>query len=198
LASRAAEPMSEVDVTGLLRAWSAGEAAAGERLMPLVYQELKRIARSQLGANNAPVTLQATELVNEAYVRLAGQNRVEWSNRAHFFALAATIVRRILLDHARRRYAQRRDRRQEVRLEDSSPLMSHERAEELLQLESALERLQTVDARRARLVELRYFGGLNIDETATILNVSPSTVKRDWHLARAWLYRALQEPRAPA
>lgn len=185
------------DVTELLRAWSTGDREAGERLLPLIYRELKQISRSQLNGSAGSITLQATELVNEAYIRLADQSLTRWSDRGHFFALAATVIRRVLLDHARKRFAQRRDRRLEVPIETTSEPMSEQRAEEIVRLEEALEALAGLDPRQARMVELRYFGGLTIEETADVLGVSPATVKRDWLAARAWLYRYLAEDGGP-
>jgi RNA polymerase sigma factor (TIGR02999 family) len=181
------------NVTSLLQAWSAGDNQAGDALLPLIYNELKKISRIQLRSSGTPVTMQATELVNEAYLRLADQNQTEWNDRAHFFALAATVIRRIMLDHARKRCAQRRDRRLEVNIDDQFNLVSSERAEELVQLDEALEALGEVDERQARLVELRYFGGLTIEEAAEVLDISSSTVKREWLVAKAWLYRRLQQ-----
>ncbi len=136
-------------------------------------------------------------MLHEAYIRLADQNVTDWQSRAHFFALAATVVRRILLDHARYRLAARRDRRAEVALEPEhdAPAMSVERAEEVMQLHDALNVLADLDARRARVVELRYFGGLDVTETAAVMNTSTATVKRDWALARAWLRRRITPPR---
>ncbi len=177
------------DVTGLLHAWADGDIAAGDRLFPLVYAELHRISEGQLRRQGAPVTLQATEVIHEAYLRLADQNRTDWRNRAHFFALAATMMRRVLCDHARRRLAQRRDRRREVPL-DGVPepvLMSETEADEIVRLDEALCELAREDARRAQVVELRWFAGMGVEETAEVMELSPATVKRDWTLARAWL-----------
>jgi len=184
------------DVTQLLRDWSSGDQAAGERLLPLVYRELKAISRSALGRHRASVTLQATELVSEAYLKLADQRHVQWQDRNHFFAIAATVVRRVLLDAARRRLAARRDRRLELSLdattEEQAATMSLDRALELLDLDTALAALAELDARQARLVELRYFAGLSIPDCAAILDISEATAKRDWFAARAWLYRYLK------
>lgn len=179
-------------VTQLLQAWASGDRTAGDDLMPIVYAELKRISRAQLRASDVPVTMQATELVNEAWMRLAGQRQADWNDRTHFFALASTMIRRVMLDHARKRCAQRRDRRLEVPIDDQFEVMSEARAEELVQLDEALAELEQLDPRQARLVELRYFGGLTIEETAHVLDISPSTVKRDWLLARAWLFRRVR------
>ncbi len=187
---------SEADVTGLLRAWSSGDEAAGEALLPVIYAELKKISRAQIHLAGVPVTLQATELVHEAYIRLAGQRQADWNDRSHFFALAATVIRRLLLDHARGRCAQRRDRRREVALDSVPELMSTSAAEELIQLDNALINLTRMDERQGRLVELRYFAGLSIQEAAEVLSISPATAKRDWRLARAWLYRQLDNQSA--
>jgi len=181
------------DVTQMLNAWSAGDQEAGAELLPHIYSELKRISRAQLRASDLPVTMQATELVNEAYLRLAGQRAGDWNDRTHFFALASTMIRRVLLDYARKRCAQRRDRRMEVKFDDQPDLMSPERAEELVQLDDALAALHELDEPKARLVELRYFGGLTIDEAAEVLDCSASTVKRDWLVAKAFLYRHMSQ-----
>ncbi len=181
-------------VTVLLRAWAEGDAGAGEQLFPLIYRELRRISEVQLRRSARPVTLDPTEVLHEAYLRLSDQKVSDWRNRAHFFALAATVVRRVLLDHARHRLAARRDRRVEVSLETDHHrhLMSEDRADELIQLDEALSALSDMDLRRARVVELRYFGGLSVEETAEVLGVGTATVKRDWALARAWLRTRIQ------
>lgn len=184
------------NVTQLLRAWSQGDPGAGDALLPLVYGELQRISRSQVRRSATPITLQTKELVHEAWLRLADQNVSDWRNRAHFFALASTLVRRILVDYARHRCAQRRDRRQEVPLDQERPALSEQQSEEILSLHQALEALSEVDARQAELVELRYFGGLSIEEAALVQQTSPATVKRDWAVARAWLFRRLNEGHA--
>ena len=175
------------DLTALLQAWSTGNGAAGERLMALVYDELKVLSSSRLRAHGGSVTLQATELINEAYLRLSAQSDTDWRNRSHFFAIAATVMRRVLLDQARRRHSARRDRRLESSENPEQLAMSGERAEQLLSLDSALDRLEALSPRQARVIELRYFGGLSIAEAAEMLEISEATVKRDWALARAWL-----------
>jgi RNA polymerase sigma factor (TIGR02999 family) len=179
------------DVTGLLLAWGQGDAAAGDRLLSAIYDELHRQAARAMRHENDGNTLQATALVHEAYIRLVDQRRVEWRNRAHFFGVAAQMMRRVLVDRARARLATKRGGEfQQVTLGDleagdeSSSL-------DVLALHEALERLATLDPEQARLVELRYFGGLNIDDTARALGVSPATVKREWAVARAWLRREL-------
>ncbi len=177
------------EVTILLQAWSEGDRAAGDRLFAIVYGELRRLAASQIRRSAVPVTIQATEVIHEAYFRLAQQDRTDWKSRAHFYAMAATVIRRVLLDYARHRLAERRDRRQEVPL-DNSPepvAMSLERADELVQLDAALHELSALDPRRARVVELRYFAGLGVADIAEVLRISEPTVKRDWAVARAWL-----------
>ncbi len=179
------------DLTSLLQDWSRGDKHAGDRLMRLVYQELKSLSAGRLRAHSGSVTLQATELINEAYLRLSSQSETEWQNRSHFFAIAATVMRRILLDRARHRHSAKRDRRLESEAPPDLQDMSANRAEQLLTLDMALEELAQLSPRQARVVELRYFGGLNIEETAVALDVSPATVKRDWNLARAWLLHKL-------
>ncbi len=177
------------EVTVLLQAWSSGDRAAGDRLFSIVYGELKRLAASQIRRSAVPVTIQATEVIHEAYFRLARQDRTDWQSRAHFYAMAATVIRRVLLDYARVRLAGRRDRRQEVPL-DGAPepeAMSYERADELVRLDNALSELAERDPRRARVVELRYFAGLGVLDIARVLEISEPTVKRDWAFSRAWL-----------
>ncbi|HRP07259.1 MAG TPA: ECF-type sigma factor [Gemmatimonadales bacterium] len=182
-------------VTVLLKAWSDGDRAAGDRLFGIVYGELRRLARVQIRRASVPVTIQATEVIHEAYIRLAKQDATDWKNRAHFYAIAATVIRRVLLDYARNRLAGRRDRRQEVGLDNTpeAEMMTLDRADELIQLDAALDELGRTDARRARVVELRYFAGLGVADIATVIQVSEPTVKRDWAFARAWLRRRLSE-----
>jgi RNA polymerase sigma factor (TIGR02999 family) len=181
------------DVTGLLQRWGDGDASAAERLLPAIYDELHRQAARAMRRENAEHTLQATALVHEAYLRLVDQRRVEWKNRAQFFGIAANVMRRVLVDHARARLAAKRGGgAAQVTLGGADrDARDGDDGIELLALHDALERLQQFDADQARLVELRYFGGLNIDETAEALGVSPATVKREWALARAWLRREL-------
>jgi RNA polymerase sigma factor (TIGR02999 family) len=179
------------DVTRLLLAWSEGEPAAADALMEAVYTDLRRMARGYLSRERSDHTLPPTALVHEAYVRLVDQRHVRWQNRAHFFAIAARVMRRILVDHARARASLKRGGAEPVRLlvEDSQlepPLV------DILALDVALDRLAAIDARQSQLVELRFFAGLTIEEVASVLSVSVVTVKRDWALARAWLYRELQ------
>ena len=178
-------------VTGLLLAWSAGDQAALEKLVPLVYSELHRLARRYMRRENAGHTLQTSALVNEAYLRLIEAHRVEWQSRSHFFAVSAQIMRRILVDFARARQNLKRGgggRRVSL---DEALVVSPERGVDLLVLDEALERLCTLNVRQSQVVELRYFAGLNEEEVAEVLKISPRTVRHDWSLARAWLYREL-------
>lgn len=185
------------DITGLLRCWSAGDRDAEAQVLPLIYDELRRIARTGLNGDAGSITMQATDIVNEAYLRLARQRDVDWQDRQHFFAITATVVRRILLDAARKRLADKRDRRREAIALDAAPeapprqAMTEARASELLDLDSALDDFSSTYPRQARLVELRYFAGLSVEETAEYLSVSAATAKRDWVMARAWLHRRL-------
>jgi len=181
------------DVTTLLRRWRVGEVGAEELLLGAVYSDLRRIARGQLRGERAGHTFQATDLVHEAYFRLVDQTRVDWHDRAHFFAIAATCMRRVLVDHARARLAAKRAH------EPVSLALAEGRAEELpevevLDLDRALDRLAGTYPRHARVVELRYFSGLEVEEIASVLDVSDRTVKRDWSFARAWLLRELARP----
>ena len=181
------------DVTALLLAWRAGDAEAGERLLPLVYEELHRQAARAMRREDEAHTLQATALVHEAYLRLVDQRHVDWKNRAHFFGVAAQAMRRVLVDHARGRLAEKRGgTMQRVTLGDAGAEPSADAGLEVLALHEALERLAALDPEQARLVELRYFGGLGIEETAEALGVSAATVKREWAVARAWLRRELE------
>jgi len=180
------------DLTGLLVEWRDGDKAALDRLMPLVYDELRRIAHRYIQRERAGHTLQTSALVNEAYLRLAGQQDVSWQNRAHFFAVTAQTMRHLLIDHARRRrYAKHGGELQQVPIDDASQ-MSMQRATELIALEEALDELATLDQRKSQVVELRYFGGLSLEETAEVMNVSLMTVRRDWRAAKAWLYRRIK------
>jgi RNA polymerase sigma factor (TIGR02999 family) len=183
--------LSPHDVTGLLLEWRHGDVAAFDKLMPLVYGEMRRIAHRYMQQERDGHTLQTTALINEAYVRLVGQQKMEWRNRAHFFAVTAQVMRHVLIDHARRlHYAKRGGAAQRVTLEEAEA-MTQERAAELVALDEALNELAQLDPRKSRVVELRYFGGLSIEETADVLEISEMTVRRDWRAAKAWLYRAL-------
>jgi RNA polymerase sigma factor (TIGR02999 family) len=185
------EKASPASVTELLVAWSEGDEAAHERLVPLVYEELRRLARRHLARERAPA-LQTTALVHEAYLRLIDQRSVRWQNRAHFYAICARMMRRILIDEAR---ARRCDRRGGGALHvslDAAAEVSAERAAQLVELDEALERLAAKDERKARVVELRFFGGLSVEETAAALGISGVTVMRDWSTAKAWLHREIE------
>ena len=177
------------NVTPLLRAWSEGNEQALERLIPLVYRELHRIARGCMARENPNQTLQATALVNEAYLRLVDARHVHWQDRSHFFALCARAMRRILVDHARSRASLKRGARQ-VCLELDEGKAAGKSAN-LMELDDALTRLAALDPRKSQVVELRFFGGLSEVETAAALGVSEETVQRDWRMARTWLYREL-------
>jgi RNA polymerase sigma-70 factor (ECF subfamily) len=178
------------DVSILLRAWSGGDQNALDKLAPIVYDELRRLARYYLHRERPGHSLQATALVNEAYLRLVDYKRMQWGNRAHFFAVSAQLMRRILVDHARRHNLKRGGGVQHVELEDAA-VVGGDRAENLVALDDALQALARMDARKARVVELRFFGGLSVEETAEVLQVSQGTVMRDWSTARAWLYREM-------
>jgi len=180
----------EAGVTRLLIAWSNGEASAAEPLMDAVYVELRRLARGYLRRERADHSLPATALVHEAYVKLVDQRRVRWQNRAQFFAIASQVMRRLLVDHARARDASKRGAAVTVSIENVDRTADG-RPADILALDLALEKLARVDARQARLVELRFFGGLTVDEAAEVLDVAAITVKRDWAMARTWLYREL-------
>jgi RNA polymerase sigma factor (TIGR02999 family) len=181
--------VSESPVTALLNRWREGDATALEKLLPLVYDELRRIAARQLRRERPNHTLQPTALVHEVYLRLVDQHRIEWQNRAQFFGVAAQLIRRILVDHARnRRTAKRGGGTLTVTLDDAISEPAR-RDIDLVKLDDALLSLATKDQQQSRVVELRFFGGLSIDDTAEVLGVSPSTVKRDWAAAKAWLYR---------
>jgi RNA polymerase sigma factor (TIGR02999 family) len=183
--------MSDGTITKLLQNWSAGDPQAAERVLPLVYEELRQIAARQLREERGDHTLQATALVNEAYLRLQGQEGFEWPSRAHFFAFAAHLIRRVLVDHARHRNrAKRGGKIERVALAEARDL-ALERPPDLVALDDALSHLETLDPRKAAVVELRYFGGLTLEEIAHHLGISPETVGREWRRARAWLYTEL-------
>lgn len=188
-------PVPPSDVTRLLKAWSDGDRSAGERLVDAVYGELRRQAARAMRHESPSHTLQTTALVHEAYLRLIDQRHVEWRNRAHFFGVAAQLMRRILVDHARARLAAKRGGDAErLSIGDVEPAdVSGESAQDVdvLALHEALERLAVLDPEQERLVELRYFSGMTIEETAEALGISPATVKREWAVARAWLRREL-------
>ena len=179
------------EVTQLLIAWSNGDQEALEKLVPLVYDELRRIARRYMKREPAGHTLQTTALVNEAYLRLIEQKEMKWQNRTHFFAISAQLMRRILVSMARARYASKRGGEARHVSLDEALVISEERAAELVALDEAMNELAALDPRRSRVVELRYFGGLSVEETAEVLKISPETVMRDWKRAKAWLYTEL-------
>ncbi len=180
------------DVTRLLGAYGKGDPAALELLLPYVYDELRAIAHRHLARERPDHTLGATALVHEAYLRLVDQTRMQWDGRAHFYAVAATAMRRILVDYARARRAAKRGGGQTPLSLDAAGDVAAVRADALVHLDDALEKLARHDARQARVVECRYFAGLSIEETATALGVSPTTVKHDWAMAKAWLYREMR------
>ena len=178
-------------VTQLLVAWSDGDVEARDELMPLVYDELHRLAHRYMNRERPGHTLQTSALVNEAFIRLIDQKDVDWQNRAHFFGLAAQMMRRILVDHARsRQYLKRGGDARQVSL-DETMMVSHERVDEVIALDDALKDLAQFDQRKSQIVELRFFAGLSIEETAELLKVSPGTVMRDWTLAKAWLRKQI-------
>lgn len=181
------------DITGLLLAWRGGDATALDRLFPLVYEELRRIAHRQLGRERSDHTLSTTALVHEAYLRLVDQNRVQWADRAQFFAIAARMMRRVLVDSARQHLAGKREgARKRLNLEDQD-LSIEDRADLLVAVDEALERLAAADERAGRVVECRFFGGYTESETAEALGITDRTVRRDWVRAKAWLYEELRD-----
>jgi RNA polymerase sigma factor (TIGR02999 family) len=189
---------SDVGPTELLRAWNEGDGSALDKLIPLVYDELYRLARRYMRRERPDHTLQATSLVNEAYLRLIDVNRIEWRNRTHFLALMAQMMRRILVDFARNRHRQKRGGSAvQVSLDDVQELPDS-KEHDLVALSDALSGLATFDSRMSQVVELRFLGGLTVDETADVLNVSPETVMRDWKTAKAWLLREIRRGQATA
>jgi RNA polymerase sigma-70 factor, ECF subfamily len=190
----ASEPVPG-DVSSLLRAWSDGDQRALALLTPIVYEELRRLAHNYMKRERAGHSLQTTALVNEAYLRLVDYKRMHWQNRAHFLAVSAQAMRRILVDHARRHNAKRRARPEQVSL-DAEAVMCIDRSDDFASLDDALNALAERAPRKAKVVELRFFGGLSVEETAEVLRVSPITVMREWKSAKAWLYRELAGPTA--
>jgi RNA polymerase sigma-70 factor (ECF subfamily) len=186
-------PDASEDVTGLLVAWSKGDRAALDSLVQLIYAELHRLARRYMHREAPGHTLDTTALVNEAYLRMVNQNAVNWQNRAHFFGVSAQVMRNILIVMARGRKRLRRGGDAHHVSLDEALIFSEERAGELLSLDDALTALGKLDERKSRIVEMRYFGGLSVEETAEVLKVSPTTVDREWKLARAWLYSQMQK-----
>jgi RNA polymerase sigma factor (TIGR02999 family) len=186
-----APSVSQQRVTELLAHWSQGNDAALAELTPLVYEELRRLAHHHMGGQRRDHTLQTTALVNEVYLRLADQTNPRWQNRAHFFAVAARAMRQILVSYARNQRSQKRGSGA-VKVDlDEAALVSPEESEEIVDLHEALEQLATLDSRKAQVVELKYFGGLNYDEIAEVLKISRITVRRDWEFAKLWLYTEL-------
>ena len=184
------QELSGNEATILLRAWGAGDREALDRLTPIVYDELRRLARRYLQRERPGHSLQATALVNEAYLRLVDYKHMQWQDRSHFFAVSAQLMRRILVEHARRHNLKRGGNVQHVALEESA-VVGGGRPGDLVALDEALNELARLDARKARVVEMRFFGGLGVEEIAQVLGVSPVTVTRDWTTAKAWLYREL-------
>ena len=185
------EATSKHEVTRLLVSLGDGDPNALDRLMPLVYAELRRLARARLGSERADHTLNTTALVHEAYLKLADQNRINWQSRAQFFALASQAMRRILVDYARRRNAAKRGGNNVVAVREADSVAAEVKTDDLVALDESLKRLAAIDARQSQIVECRFFGGLSIEETAKVVGVSTATVKREWAVARAWLYREL-------
>jgi RNA polymerase sigma-70 factor (ECF subfamily) len=195
LMSQSRVSSSTAQVSQLLHAWCAGDESALGKLMPLVYRELRYLARRQMRRERAGHSLQTTDLVNEAYLRLVDQRRARWQHRSQFFAVAANMMRRILVDHARRRrYQKRGGNAARIDIEDVV-IISPERAADIVALDDALQGLEQHDKRKSSVVELRYFGGLTVTEIAELLGVSEITVKRDWSMAKAWLYRHMSHAR---
>ena len=181
------------DVTQLLIDWSNGDKAALDKLVPIVDQELRRLAHHYMSRERAGHTLQTTALVNEAFVRLANRKRMQWQNRAHFFGIAAQLMRTILVDHARSHACAKRGGGGEKLELNEALVVSQEKASEVIALDEALKELELIDPRQSRIVELRFFGGLTVEEAAEVLHVSPITIKREWSSAKSWLYRRLAE-----
>jgi RNA polymerase sigma-70 factor, ECF subfamily len=182
--------LSTDDISTLLRAWSEGDQSALERLTPAVYDELRRLAHHYMKGERAGHSLQTTALVNEAYMRLVDFTRMQWQDRAHFFAVSARVMRRILVDRARRQNVKRGADVRHVPLEDVA-VVGGDRTGDLVALDDALNALARLDARKVHIIEMRFFGGLSVEETAEVLKVSPATVRRDWSIAKMWLYREL-------
>jgi RNA polymerase sigma factor (TIGR02999 family) len=187
-------PIPSTDqVTALLLEWRSGDELAFERLVPMVQAELRRIARRQMGHERVGHTLQATALVNEAYLKLIDIRKVQWQDRAHFFAMSSRVMRRVLVDHARARGYQKRGADAQRVTFDEGRVANAEPAADVLALDEALEALAAIDPRKSQVVEMRYFGGLSIEETAEVLGVSVRTVKRDWTIAKLWLRREMKK-----
>jgi RNA polymerase sigma factor (TIGR02999 family) len=184
-------PLESPDVTQLLKDWSGGDEAAADRLMPLVHEELRRLAHQYMRREKPGHTLQTSALVNEAYVRLVDQSKIQWESRAHFFGIAAHLMRQILVDQARRKnFAKRGGGAIRVSL-DSANAIAQEQSANVMALDEALKTLEQTDLRKSQIVELRFFGGMSIEETAEALKISPGTVMREWTFARAWLRKEM-------
>ena len=190
--SDASNPATSAPVTDLLLAWGRGDESAFDQLVPLVHAELHRLARKYMRGERAGHSLQTTMLVNEAYLRLVDLNRVRWQDRGHFFAMSARLMRRILVDHARSRGFVKRGGGAQVVPFDESRVGSIEQSPDLIALDDALEALAAVDSRKSQVVEMRFFGGLTVEETAQALGISAETVQRDWRMAKSWLLRELR------
>jgi RNA polymerase sigma factor (TIGR02999 family) len=186
-------PSSSGQVTELLVQWSRGDSAAREALIPIVYDELRRVARHCLASQPKNPTMQSTALVHEAYLRLVGRTSVHWENRVHFFAVAAQLMRRILVDHARKRHAAKRGSNPLMLALDEAIGLPQNRELDLVALDDALNDLAALDERQSRIVELRFFGGLSIEDASQLLDLSPATVKREWATARTWLFSQMSE-----
>jgi RNA polymerase sigma-70 factor (ECF subfamily) len=184
-------PALPEEITQLLINWSQGDKAALDQLVPLVYPELRRLAKRHMNRENPAHTLQTSALINEAYLKLVDQQGVDWQNRAHFFAVAAQVMRHILIDHARRHHYDKRGAGAPHVPLDEAAITQKERAAQLVALDEALSALAALDARKSQIVELRFFGGLNADETAEVMKISPSTIQREWRAAKAWLHHTM-------
>jgi RNA polymerase sigma-70 factor (ECF subfamily) len=185
---------AQVDITGLLSQLTQGNQDAAEKLIPLVYEELKRLARAHMRRERSDHTLQTTALVHEAYLKMVRQEAVHWQGRSHFFGIAAQLMRQILIDHARGHLREKRGGGKAALPLTEALAFSPEHSEELLKLDEALERLSAIDPRQSKVVELRFFGGLSVEETSEFLGISPKTVKRDWAVAKAWLHAEVRGP----
>jgi len=186
-------PALPQEITQLLMNWSQGDKAALDQLVPLVYPELRRLAKRHMDREDPAHTLQTSALINEAYLKLVDQQNVEWQNRAHFFAVAAQVMRHILVDHARtRNYAKRGGGAPKLPLDEAAAL-TEQRAGQLIALDDALRDLAALDERKSQIIELRFFGGLSLEETAEVMKISPSTVQREWRAAKAWLHHTMSK-----
>jgi RNA polymerase sigma-70 factor, ECF subfamily len=186
-------PAFPQEITQLLINWSQGDKVALDQLVPLVYPELRLLAKRYMGREAPEHTLQTSALINEAYLKLVDQKNVKWQNRAHFFAVAAQVMRHILVDHARtRNYAKRGGGAPKLPLDEATAL-TDQRAAELIALDDALQDLAALDSRKSQIIELRFFGGLSMEETAEVMKISPSTVQREWRAAKAWLHHTMSK-----